>query len=99
MRKHYTAKQKAEMVLEMLKEEQTTAQISSKHGVHANQLYKWKSQVLEGLPQIFDDDHKTEKALEAEHEIETNELYAQIGKLSTQLEWLKKKSGIEPIKK
>jgi len=99
MRKHYTAKQKAEMVLEMLKEEQTTAQISSKHGVHANQLYKWKSQVLEGLPQIFEDDHKTEKALEAEHEIETNELYAQIGKLSTQLEWLKKKSGIEPIKK
>ena len=99
MRKHYTAKQKAEMVLEMLKEEQTTAQISSKHGVHANQLYKWKSQVLEGLPQIFEDDHKTEKAIEAEHEIETNELYVQIGKLSTQLEWLKKKSGIEPIKK
>jgi transposase-like protein len=99
MRKHYTAKQKAEIVLEMLKEEQTTAQISSKHGVHANQLYKWKSQVLEGLPQIFDDDRKTENALEAAHEVETNELYAQIGKLTTQLEWLKKKSGIEPVKK
>ena len=99
MRKHYTSKQKAEIVLEMLKEEQTTTQISSKHGVHANQLYKWKSQVLEGLPKIFDDDHKTEKALVAAHEVETNELYAQIGRLGTQLTWLKKKSGIESVEK
>ncbi len=99
MRKHYTANQKVQIVLEMLKEEQTTAQISSKHGVHANQLYKWKAQVLEGLPKVFDNDQKTEKALLAAHEEETNDLYAQIGRLSTQLAWLKKKSGIELIEK
>ena len=27
------------------------------------------------------------------------ELYAQIGRLNTQLAWLKKKSGLEPIEK
>lgn len=96
MRKHYSAKEKAEIVLEMLKEEQTTAQISSAQGIHANQLYKWKAQVLEGLPKIFDDDQKSEKAKEAAYEQKTSELYAEIGRLSTQLAWLKKKSGIEP---
>ena len=96
MRKHYSAQEKAEIVLEMLKEEQTTAQISSVQGVHANQLYKWKAQVLEGLPKIFDDERKSEKAKDVAYEQKTSELYAEIGRLSTQLAWLKKKSGIEP---
>jgi transposase-like protein len=96
MRKHYTAHQKSEIVLEMFKEEQTIAQISSAHGIHATQLYKWKTQAVEGLPKLFDDERKTEKALQAAHEQETSELYAQIGKLTTQLAWLKKKSGLEP---
>jgi len=97
MRKHYTPKQKAEIVLEMLKEERTTSQISSEHGVHANQLYKWKTQAVEGLPSLFEDDHKSEKAVQAAHEQEKQELYARIGQLTTQLEWLKKKSGLEPL--
>jgi transposase len=99
MRKHYTAHQKAEIVLEMFKEEQTTAQISSAHGIHANQLYKWKTQAVEGLPKLFDDERKTEKALQVAHEQETGELYAQIGRLTTQLAWLKKKSGLEPVER
>jgi hypothetical protein len=54
---------------------------------------------MEGLPQLFEDDRKTEKALRAAHEQELNELYAEIGRLTTQLNWLKKKSGIEPIER
>jgi transposase-like protein len=83
----------------MLKEERTIAQISSEYGIHPNQLYKWKTQVLEGLPELFEDAHKTEKALKASHERELQELYAEIGRLNTQLAWLKKKSGIEIIEK
>lgn len=99
MKKHYTANQKAQIVLEILKEERTIPQIASEHGIHPNQLYKWKSQALEGLPKLFADDHKTDKALQAAHEQEVSELYAQIGRLTTQLAWLKKKSGLEPIEK
>jgi len=99
MRKHYSAQEKAEIVLEMLKEEQTTAQISSAQGIHANQLYKWKAQVLEGLPKIFDDNRKSEKAMEVAYEQKTSALYAEIGRLSTQLAWLKKKSGLEPAER
>lgn len=90
MRKHYTTKQKAQIALEMLKEEKTISQIASEYGVHSNQLYRWKTQVLEGLPDLFENDHKAEKAQQAAHECQLQELYAEIGKLSTQLAWLKK---------
>jgi len=99
MRKHYTAQQKAQIVLEMLKEERTMAQIASAHGVHPTQLGKWKAQVLEGLPSLFSDESKTVRALEAAHEREQGELYAEIGRLSTQLAWLKKKAGLGSVEK
>jgi transposase-like protein len=40
MRKQYTAKQKALIVMELLREEKTIAQISSEYGVYANQPYR-----------------------------------------------------------
>ena len=99
MRKKYTAKKKAQIVLEILKEERSIAQIASEYGIHPNQLYRWKAQALEELPTLFEDERKTGKDLRAAHERELNELYAEIGRLTTQLNWLKKKSGIEPIEK
>ena len=97
MRKRYTTKQKAQIALEILKEERSISEIASAYGVHPNQLYKWRAQVLEGLPGVFDDERKGEKELKANHERQLEELYAEIGRLSTQLAWLKKKSGIELI--
>ena len=97
MKKRYKPKQKAQIVLEILKEERTVTQISSEYGIHTSQLYKWKNQALEGLPNLFEEDLKTEKALKAKHEKQLKDLYAEIGRLTTQLNWLKKKSGIEPI--
>lgn len=99
MKKQYTAKQKSQIVLEILKEERPVAQIASQYGIHPNQLYKWKGQVLEGLPVLFEDRRKTDKDLKAAYEQQIEELYAQIGRLNTQLTWLKKKSGIEPIER
>jgi putative transposase len=97
MRKHYTAQQKAQIVLEILKEEQTLAQIASAHGVHPTQLRKWKAQVVEGLPSLFSDEGKAVRALEAAHARELDELYAEIGRLTTQLTWLKKKAGLGSV--
>jgi len=94
-RKTFTASQKAAIVLEALKEEKTVAQIASDHGVHPNQIHKWKKQALENFQQLFEEDRKDEKALKAVHEKQVNELYGEIGKLSTQLTWLKKKSGLD----
>ncbi len=99
MRKRYSATFKAQVVLEVLKEEKTIAEIASEHGVHPNQIYKWKAQALESLPRLFADDQQTTRAVEAAHERELQDLYAQIGRLTTQLAWLKKKSGIDPLER
>ena len=99
MKKQYTARQKSQIVLEILKEERPIAQIASQYGIHPNQLYKWKAQALDGLPGLFEGSCKTDKELRAAYEQQIEELYAQIGRLNTQLTWLKKKSGIEPIER
>ncbi len=90
---HFSASQKAQIALEILKEEKTITQISSEFSVHPNVLYRWKKQVLENLPKLFEDENKSERDRQAEHERQINELYNEIGRLTTQLNWLKKKSG------
>jgi transposase-like protein len=96
MRKHYSETFKAEVALELLKEEKTVAQIASERQVHPNLLYEWKTTALKGLVAAFRSEHKTEAVLQASYEKRLEELYAEIGRLTTQVSWLKKKSGIEP---
>ena len=96
IRKRYTPNQKAAVVLEVLKEEETLPQLASRHGIHPNLLRNWKAQALAGLPNLFTDDEQDKRALEVEHQRQLDDLYGEIGRLTTQLAWLKKKSGLEP---
>ena len=82
------------MVQELLKEDKTIAQIAAEYEVHPTQLNKWKSIALAGLPSLFEEKDSL-RALKASHEEQLHTLYAEIGKLSTQVAWLKKKSGLE----
>ena len=95
MRKRHNSEFKAKVVQELLKEEKTLSQIASDHGVHPNQLRQWKAKALEGLPSLFEREGKAEQE-KTERDQQVQELYAEIGKLTTQLSWLKKKSGIDP---
>lgn len=99
-RKSYTGEFKARVVLEMLKEEKTVAQLSSEHGVHASVLHQWKTAALDALPEALGDkrhQNGSGKREAAEQEQRVQELYAQIGQLTTQLSWLKKKSGVHDV--
>jgi transposase len=93
-RRRFAAGQKAAIVLEVLKEEKSIAEIAAENGVHPNQIHKWKKQALANFSQLFEDEHQSEKARETEHEKQLNDLYAELGRLSAQLSWLKKKSGL-----
>jgi len=55
-KKHFTANQKAQIVLEILREDKSIAQIASENGIHPNQLHRWKKQALENFSQLFEDD-------------------------------------------
>lgn len=91
MKKVYSSAFKAQVVLELLKEEKTIAQLSSEHGVHATVLREWKLIALTGLASLFERrDTGVEQA--AAHDKQVEELYAEIGRLTTQVNWLKKTS-------
>jgi transposase len=77
------------VVQELLKEEETLAQIGTEYEVHQPQLKKWRAVALEGLPGLFEKRDSTAE-LKAAHEQQLTELYAEIGKLTTQVAWLKK---------
>ena len=95
-RKSHSAAFKAQVVQEVLKEDRTIAQIASQHSLHPNQISQWKASALSGLPTLFERDNAALAAERAAHEEKTHELYAEIGRLSTQVAWLKKQSGLEP---
>ena len=92
-RKQYTAEFKAKVVKEMLKEEKTVGQLAAEYEVHSNMLYRWRDQALAGLPGLFRDQAAQELAeKEAEWQQEREALYAEIGRLTTHVTWLEKKS-------
>jgi transposase len=93
MRKQYTAAFKARVVQELFQEEKTIAQIASEYEVHPTQLKNWKTIAVEGLASLFEKQESTAE-LKAAHEQQLSDLYAEIGKLTTQLTWLKKKCQI-----
>jgi subtilase family serine protease len=67
--------------------------LSAEYGIHLSQLYRWKDQVLVGLPNLFNEQaEKNLREKEAEWQNEREALYAEIGRLTTEKTWLEKKS-------
>lgn len=94
MKKHYSAAFKAKVVQELLKEEKSVSQLATEYGVHPNRLYQWRNIALVGLPSLFSDQAaKDQAAKDRAHAEQLEQLSAEIGKLTTQLAWLKKKVG------
>ena len=93
MRKQYPPTFKAKVALELLKEEKTLNEIASQYGVHANQVRQWRQHVLDGLPGLFSRERPASQTEVKKLEETVTELYAEIGRLTTELGWLKKKGG------
>ena len=93
-RRKFTPEEKARLVLEILKEEKSVSQLAAEHGIHANVLTRWKTEAIQNLSQLFVDDRKGITKIKQDYEQQISELYAEVGKLSTQLSWIKKKSGL-----
>src|SRR4051812_540122 len=90
-RKTYSPALKAEIVREIWRETRSINQIAAQYGIHPNQLYTWRDQAAASLPDLFTDRAaQTLAAQAAAHAAEVEQLYAQIGRLTTAVTWLKK---------
>jgi len=90
MKKTYTAAFKAQVVLELLKQTKTISHLASEYAVHVTVLRDWKQAAIKGLPDLFQNrDSWTEATAAYERQIE--HLYAESGRLTTQVSFLKKK--------
>jgi len=78
-------------VLEVRKEQKTMSQIASEFGVHVNQLRLWHEIALENWPHAFEPQGQAVEKMRNEFENTIEELYTQVGRLATELTWLKKK--------
>lgn len=88
-RRTFTPSFKAKVALAAARGDQTLSQLASKYGVHANQISKWKTQLLSGAAELFEDGRT--RRVQADDRAEAK-LYEEIGRLKVELDWLKKKS-------
>ena len=92
-RRTFTPEQKVKIVLEVLKEEKTLSQIAAEYEIQPNQITRWKSEFLTNANRVFSKEDDESEKLKKSFEAEKDELLKQIGQLSYENTWLKKKSG------
>ncbi|MFH1395226.1 MAG: transposase [Candidatus Omnitrophota bacterium] len=86
-RKSFSNKFKAKVAMEALKGEKTMAQISSKYGVHSNQVQAWKKVMKEEMGDLF---AVSKKRKEKQQKQMIEDSYKNVGKLQVENDWLKK---------
>lgn len=85
-RKQYTASFKAKVALEALKEKETLAELSKRFDIHPTMIGKWKQDFVSKAATIFERPSEAE----SEEKIDPDQLYAKIGRLELENEFLKK---------
>jgi len=88
-RKQHSSQFKAKVALAALQNQETTAQLSSRFGVHPTMISAWKRQLLDGAAELFDKSQASRKQIEGQ----VDELYRQIGQLKVENDFLARKLG------
>jgi transposase len=90
-RKKFDAAFKAKVTLEALREATTVPDLAKRHGVHPNQIYGWKKQAVDNLASLFARGAIASGESEEAREREASQLYAKIGQLTVERDFLAKR--------
>jgi transposase-like protein len=89
-RRKFTAEFKAKVAIEAIKEIKTVSELAQIYQVHPNLIAHWKKEFITRAEKVFDasnDEADQIKKLKKENE----DLIHQIGQLTVDINWLKKK--------
>lgn len=86
-RRKFKAEFKAQVALAAIQERETLSELAKRFKVHPVQITKWKQEFLRNASAAFEKD-----AGDQDVEAEKQKLYAKIGQLEVERDWLKKNS-------
>ena len=91
VRRNWSPQEKANIVLEILREESTLAEISKKYEIAQPVLSRWKADFVANMSFVFDKKGEDIDRIKKEHEDEKELLIKKISELSMDVDYLKKK--------
>ena len=91
-RRKFSADFKSKVVLEAFKERSTIEELARKYELHPTQINNWKREAMANMINVFGDKAETT----TDQEQQTQQLYAQIGQLKVENDFLKKKLSSNP---
>jgi transposase len=87
-RRKFGAEFKAKVALEAIRERHTVEELARKYELHPTQINTWKREFLSKAAAVFSG---PDPEAEAQKDADTEKLYAKIGQLEMENDWLKKK--------
>ena len=90
-RQRHSEEFKAKVAMAAVKGDRTLSELAQQYQLHPTQINQWKQRLLSGAAELFQDGRV--KKREPREAISREDLLRQIGQLTVELEWLRRKTS------
>jgi transposase len=90
-RQRHSEEFKAKVAMAAVKGDRTLSELAQQYHLHPTQINQWKQRLLSGASELFQDGRV--KKSQPREAISREDLLRQIGQLTVELEWLRRKTS------